>query len=105
MTSEPPEAGWPEAGERLRLSELADLAELTEAELAELVDCGALTPLEGAPGQWLFGLRAVILARTARRLREDFELEPHGAALLLVALERIRRLEEELALLRAQLPR
>ena len=51
----------------------------------ELVDCGALTPDEGAPGQWVFGLRSLTVARTARRLREDFELEPHGVALLLAS--------------------
>ena len=69
------------------------------------MDCGALTPAEGTPGQWVFGLRSLTVARTARRLREDFELEPHGVALLLVFIERIRRLEEELRELRARLPR
>ena len=87
------------------LSELADLADLTEAELTALVDCGALTPVEGAAGQWVFGLRALTVARTAHRLREDFELEPHGVALLLAFIDRIRRLEAELRELQARLPR
>ncbi len=105
MTSEHARAAWSDEGARLRLSELADLADLSEAELLELVDCGALTPDEDTPGQWVFGLASLTVARTARRLREDFELEPHGAALLLVFVERIRRLEEELRDLRARLPR
>jgi hypothetical protein len=43
--------------------------------------------------------------RTARRLREDLELEPQALALALTLVERIRELETELCLLRAQLPR
>jgi hypothetical protein len=105
MTSEHTEAAWSDEGDRLRLSELADLAGLSEAELTALVDCGALTPVEDTPGQWVFGLRSLTVARTARRLREDFELEPHGVALLLIFTERVRRLEEELRELRARLPR
>jgi chaperone modulatory protein CbpM len=104
MTREPYAAVSPR-DDRLRLSELADLAGLSEAELTELVDCGALAPAEGLPGQWVFGLRSLTVARTARRLREDFELESHGVALLLAFLDRIRRLEEELRELQARLPR
>ena len=105
MTRETAPAAWSDAGDRMQLSELADLADLSEAELLELVDCGALIPDEGGPGQWVFGLTSLTVARTARRLRDDFELEPHGVALLLVFAERIRRLEEELRNLRARLPR
>jgi len=105
MTSEHAPAASSAEGDRLRLSELADLADVSEAELLEWVDCGALTPDEDAPGQWVFGLTSLTVARTARRLREDFALEPHGVALLLVFVERIRRLEDELRDLRARLPR
>ena len=104
MTSERHEAASPD-DDRLRLSELADLADLSEAELIALVDCGVLAPAEGLPGQWVFGLRSLTVARTARRLREEFELEPHGVALLLGFMARIRRLEEELRELQARLPR
>ena len=103
MTPEHNEAASP-VDDRLRLSELADLAGLSEAELTELVDCGALAPAEGLPGQWVFGLRSLTVARTARRLREDFELEPHGVALLLAFMDRIRLLEEELRELQARRP-
>jgi len=104
MTSERHEAASPD-DDRLRLSELADLADLSEAELIALVDCGVLAPAEGLPGQWVFGLRSLTVARTARRLREEFELEPHGVALLLGFMDRIRRLEEELRELQVRLPR
>jgi len=104
MTSEFAPAAWSGEGARLRLAELADLADLSEAELLELVECGALTPDEGTPGQWVFGITSLTVARTARRLREDFELEPHGVALLLRLMDRIRRLEEELRELQARRP-
>jgi chaperone modulatory protein CbpM len=105
MASERDEVTAPDERDRMRLSELADLAGISEAELLELVDCGALAPASGAPGQWVFGMRSLAVARTARRLGEDFELEPHGVALLLVLMDRIRRLEDELRELQARLPR
>jgi len=105
MGSESNEPAAPDEGDRMRLSELADLAGISEAELCELVDCGALAPASGGPGHWVFGLRSLTVARAARRLGEDFELEPHGVALLLVLMDRIRRLEEELRELQARLPR
>ena len=105
MTSEHPDALWPDERRRLPLADLADLAGLSEAEVLELVDCGALVPADDAAGQWLFGVRSITVARTARRLREDFELEPHGVALLLAFIDRIRDLEEKLRDLQARLPR
>jgi len=105
MTTDATDALWPDEQGRLRLPDLADLAGLSEAEVLELVECGALTPAEGTPGQWVFGIRSITVARTARRLREDFELDPHGVALLLAFLDRIRDLERELSDLRARLPR
>ena len=66
MTSEHSEADRSDGDDRLRLSELADLAGLSEAEVLQLVDCGALAPGEGVPGQWVFGLRSLTIARTAR---------------------------------------
>ena len=105
MTSDCIDALWPDEHHRLRLADFADLAGISEAEVVELVEYGALTPAEGGPGQWVFGMRAITLARTARRLREDLELDSHGVALLLALLDRIRALEDELRELRARLPR
>jgi chaperone modulatory protein CbpM len=104
MTSDCIDALWPDEHRRLRPADLADLAGVSEAEVLELVECGALTPAEGTPGQWVFGVRSITVARTARRLREDLELDPHGVALLLAFIDRIRGLEDELRDLRARLP-
>lgn len=105
MTSDPRGVPAPDEPATLELAELADLAGLTEAELLELVDYGALVPAGGAAGRWVFGLRSVTVARSARRLREDFELEAHGIALLLACFERIRELEAQLRDLAARQPR
>lgn len=87
------------------LAELAELSGLSEADLLELVDYGALVPTGGVAGGFVFGIRSVTIARSARRLREAFELEAHGVALMLACLDRIRELEMRLAELQARLPR
>jgi chaperone modulatory protein CbpM len=91
------------------LTELIEFSGLREAELLELVQSGAL-PAREAQGQhsdnsYSFSARVVTLARTACRLRDDFELDMQGLAVALRLLERVRVLEEEIALLRAQIPR
>jgi chaperone modulatory protein CbpM len=53
----------------------------------------------------MFSAVSITVARTARRLRDDFELEPHGVAVLLAYLDRIRELEAQLRALQARLPR
>ena len=45
-----------------------------------------------------------VVARSARRLRRDFDLDPLAVALVVALLERVRDLEEELRDLRARLP-
>jgi len=91
--------------EYLALRELVELSGLSEDEVRELVEYGALTPDDESGGQLIFSVRSIMIARSARRLREDFELEPHGVALLLAYLDRIHDLEAQLCALRAQLPR
>lgn len=105
MTSENGTALWPNGDRPVALRDLAELSGLSEPEVLELVEYGALTPADDATGQWMFGVQAITIARTAHRLREDFELEPHSVSLLLACLDRIRELEAQLRTLRAQLPR
>lgn len=105
MTTERDEAFGFDEERPLALSDLADLSGLSEAEVLELVDYGALSPADATAEQCVFTVHAVTIARTARRLREEFELEPHGVALLLSCLDRIRDLEEQLRALQVRLPR
>jgi len=52
---------------------------------------------------WTFEARWLVVARTASRLRHDFELDAHGLSVVLSYVERIEALEAELRRLRAQL--
>jgi chaperone modulatory protein CbpM len=99
------QAMWLHEEHELLLEELCELSGLSETELRELVDYGVLAPVDSDARHWSFSADRLVLARSARRLREDFELDPHGVALVLTLLERVHDLEAELRDLRAKLPR
>jgi chaperone modulatory protein CbpM len=95
---------WLDEHRLVSLTELIEVSGLTEAELLELVQSGALPVRDAAGGDYSFSARVVTVARTACRLRDDFELDTKGMGVALRLLERVRDLEEEIARLRAQLP-
>jgi chaperone modulatory protein CbpM len=96
---------WLDDQRVVSFTELVEVSGLQENELMDLVNTGAL-PARDAPGGTLaFSARVVTMARTACRLRDDFELDTRGLAVALRLLERVRDLESEIARLRAQLPR
>ena len=105
MASEPAEALWLTEDCEFSMEELTHLSGLSETELRELVDYGAITPVDAASSQWVFKGRHLTTVRTVCRLRIGFELEPHGVALVVALLERIRDLEAQLDRVRAQTPR
>jgi chaperone modulatory protein CbpM len=98
------EAVWLHEQLALSTEELCELSGLSPAELRELVDCGVLAPIDPQAAAWTFGADRLMLARRARRLRSDFELDAHGLALMLALLERVRNLEAEIRDLRARFP-
>ena len=99
------QAMWLHERHKLALEELCELSGLTETELRELVNYGVLAPVDPDARRWAFGADRLVVARSARRLRRDFDLDPHAVALAVALLERVRDLEEELRDLRAKLPR
>ena len=99
------EAAWLTEECEFSITEVAEIAGLTESELRELVEYGAIAPVDAAAARWSFTGRSLVTVRAACRLRADFELEPHGTALVVSLLDRIGELEAELGRLRAQLPR
>lgn len=99
------EVMWLDESEVISLSELVEISGLSEDELLELVHAGAIPSRENALQEYTFSARVVTTARTACRLRDDLELDPHGLALAIKLLERVRELEAELARLRALAPR
>jgi chaperone modulatory protein CbpM len=75
---------------------LADLSGLSLAEVHDLVDSGVIVPVDPAAHPASFHLHSIVTAITARRLRDDFELDQHGVAVALLLLGRIHFLENEL---------
>ena len=104
MTIEPTEVLWLDQHHELSLTELTVLSGLSETELHELVDCGVILPADPNAAHWVFHTDCVVVARTACRLRDDFELNAQGLALALALLERVHDLEAQLCELRARLP-
>jgi len=99
------EAVWLDERGELTMIELAECSGLSEPELRELVDLGALQPLDPDAHEPSFAGPCVVAARTACRLRDDFELDTHGLALVLSLLDRVQELEAALQRLNARLPR
>lgn len=105
MARNPIESVQPEDARFFSVAEIVELSGLSETEVVTLVECGALSPAEEGAEKWSFSVQCLTLARTARRLRDDFELDPQGVELALTLLGRIHALEAELMRLRARLPR
>ena len=85
------------------LEQLALAAELPVEELRALVDYGALAPVDPAATSWTFAASYVVVARTAGRLRRDFELDAHSLSVVLCYAQRVAALEAELRALRARM--
>ncbi len=83
-------------------TQLVAASGLPEAELRELVSYGALVPRDAGARTWVFEARWISVARTASRIRNDFELDAHAVSVVLGYVERIERLEAEIRTLRAQ---
>lgn len=104
MKVELTEVLWLDEQQELSLAELAGLSGLSEAELRELVDYGVIAPVEPQTEPPAFRADCIVIARTACRLRADFELDVPGLALALTLLGRIHDLEAQLRELSAQFP-
>jgi hypothetical protein len=96
---------WLHRHYELSLTELCELSGLSEEELRGLVDSGAIAPADPRAHEWTFGADLLVVARSACRLRRDFDLDPEGLTLAVALLERVRDLEGELRDLRARIPR
>jgi chaperone modulatory protein CbpM len=83
-------------------TQLVTASGLPEGELRELVHYGALVPRDPDAPAWTFEARWLVVAKTASRIRHDFELDPHAVSIVLGYVERIERLEAEIRALRAQ---
>jgi chaperone modulatory protein CbpM len=117
MKVELTEAQWLHEQAVISVEQLAELTGLSPELLRELVDYGALVPVNAdAPvvtessgvqvsEQWNFAADCVVAVRTARRLRDDFDLDPNALSVALMLIERIHGLEAQLRELHSQLPK
>ncbi|MEJ0086653.1 MAG: chaperone modulator CbpM [Pseudomonadota bacterium] len=96
---------WLDEHRVVSLAELVEVSGLSEPELLDLVQVGAIPVREARGAAYTFSARVVTVARTAGRLRNDFELDTRGLGVALRLLERVSDLEREIGRLRAQLPR
>lgn len=104
MTIDLTEVVWLEESEECTLGELAVRSRLAPGEIMELVECGALAVNETNVGEPRFPGHALPVARTAARLRDDFEVDVRGVALALALLRRIDVLESQLRALTPRTP-
>ena len=105
MKVELTEAVWLDERGAITLVELSQCSGLTERELRELVEFGVLDPVDPDAPSLRFAAKCISAARAACRLRNDFELDSQGLALVLSLLERVEELENAMQRLNARLPR
>ena len=96
---------WLNTSDICSFEHVVEVSGLSEQELLELIDSGVIEPSNGDPGNYFFHTQCIVVARKARRLRDDFELDTRGVALALNLLRRVDDLEAEIAHLRARLAR
>lgn len=82
---------------------LLEFSGLSADELEDLVENGVITPIDIAAQPHSFQLRYVSVARLARKLRDDFELDRRGVTLAMTLIHRIDELEAERNTLQARL--
>ncbi len=95
---------WLDEHTTISLSELSELSGLSPDDLNELIDYGIIAPVEPGMTRTAFHAHCVLTAKTARRLRDDFELDTRGLALAMTLIERMHELEAQLRELHAIYP-
>lgn len=100
MTLQVTDCIWLHGSEVCQIEHLAEVSGLAIEEIADLVEIGVIAPVDRNVRPVSFRLEYVLTVKTARRLRDDFQLDRHGVALALTLLRRIDELEAELKALR-----
>lgn len=103
MTTHITEGVWLNTSDICSFDHLVEVSGLTRGDLLDLIEAGIIEPSNQDPGNYFFYTHCIVIARAARRLRDDFELDSHGLALALKLLDRIDQLETELIDARARL--
>ena len=97
MTLEFAQAVYLDDDGTVTFTQLVERSGLTERELVDLVECGALVAASSGPSSRTFSERCVVIARTARRLRDEYALDDsHSLAVVMRLTQRIETLEDAL---------
>lgn len=102
MTSKITESVWLNASDICSFEHVLEVSGLRPQELLELIEIGVIETSNDDPRNYFFHTQCIVVARKARRLRDDFELDAQGIALALRLLQRVGDLEAEIAHLRAR---
>jgi chaperone modulatory protein CbpM len=111
MNTQATESIWLNDTDVCRIEHLAELSGLSIEEIEDLVESGVIetaddstqaAPTDDRKQQRRFQLQYVVTVKTARRLRDDFQLDRHGVALALALLRRIGELEAEVHAIEAK---
>lgn len=86
-----------------RIEHLVEVSGLSLEEVQDLLHTGVIAPTQSDVQPFFFELRHVMTVKTARRLRDDFQLDANGVALALTLVRRIDELEAQVAALQARL--
>lgn len=103
MTVHITESVWLNASDICSFEHLVQVSGLSNEALLGLIDAGILEPANNDPANYFFPVDCIVVARKARRLRDDFELDPEGLAVALNLLRRIDKLETQLRAVQARL--
>ncbi len=95
MTVQITESVWLNASDICSFDHLAQVSGLGPDHLLALVEAGVLEPTNQDPHNYYFSIDCIVIARRARRLRDDFDLDPDGMALAVNLLRRINDLEAQ----------
>lgn len=98
-------AQWLDDDAAVTFTELVELSGLSIAEVQALIEHGVFVPVEQRSEALCFRAEYVVTARTAGRLQRDLGLDIEGLTLALSLLGRIALLEDQIRILKAQLPR
>ena len=96
---------WLNSNDLCSFEHVVEVSGIERNVLQELVDAGVIQPANTDRRRYVFHTECIVLARQARKLSEDFELDVQGLALAMSLLDRIRQLESRLIDLDARLPR
>ncbi|NBA95138.1 chaperone modulator CbpM [Pseudomonas sp. R5(2019)] len=90
---------------QLDMNSFCQAVDLPRAYVIEIVEHGILEPQGRTPDEWLFDDFAPVVAKRAKKLHDDLELEWEGVALAMELLEEVQQLRRENDQLKRRLSR